>query len=453
MTGGRRSIQDVIDRKFCIGCGACGAMNPDFQVREAPNGEFRVLETPACDEPVLAAASRVCPMGDAPDEDQLAATLFPAAPGAHDGVGRYYDLYAGWSPAHRADAGSGGLTRWLMARLLDAGEIDYVVQVSRKLEGEGPDQDLFYYAVFATAGEYLAHTSSSAYFPVSLQGLFDEIDSRPGRCAVTALPCFARAIRAVMLERPSLAGKVRYVSGVICGSLKSRRYAEYLAQQMGVPKAELARLNFRGKSQSRAANEKCVEVWREGSPADAPDGARRVQELKGTNYGQGYFKYKACDYCDDVLAETADVAFGDAWIKPYVDDPSGTNVVVVRNPVLAELFLTASAAGEIVLDRLTPEQVVHTQAAGLRHRRGGLRIRLSLVRLAGGWTPRKRVTRGWGHPLAVGTQLYRIGIRRITGSERLAVGGRWFERAIRVLNFLFRPILRADRRRLSGARS
>jgi coenzyme F420-reducing hydrogenase beta subunit len=453
VTDGQRSIQNVIDKQFCVGCGACGAIAPDFQVQEARNGEFRVLSTPACPDSVLAAASRVCPMGSAPDEDELAALHFPDAPGLYEGVGRYRDLYAGWSPAHRSDAGSGGLTRWLMAHLLRQGEVDYVVQVSRKIEGESPDRDLFYYEVFSDADAYLARTSSSAYFPVSLQGLFDEIDARPGRCAVTALPCFARAIRAVMLERPSLASKVRFVSGVICGSLKSRRYAEYLAQQMGVAKEELSRLNFRGKSQARVANEKCVEVWREGSPTHKPDGARRVQELRGTNYGQGYFKYKACDYCDDVLAETADVAFGDAWIKPYVDDPSGTNVVVVRNPKLAEIFRLASASGEIVLHTLTPEQVVKTQAAGLRHRRGGLAIRLSLARMAGAWTPKKRVQPGWGHPLAIGTQLYRIGVRRITSSERLPITSPWFERSMRLFNFVFRPILKADRRRLTRAQA
>lgn len=41
--------------------------------------------------------------------------------------------------------------------------------------------------------------------------------------------------------------------------------------------------------------------------------------------------YKACDFCDDVFAETADIALGDAWLPEYVQDGNGTNVVVTRN--------------------------------------------------------------------------------------------------------------------------
>lgn len=147
----------------------------------------------------------------------------------------------------------------------------------------------------------------------------------------------------------------------------------------------------------------------------------RVQDLQGTNYGQGFFKYKACDYCDDVLAETADIAFGDAWIEPYIRDPQGTNVVVVRSEYLARLFEVAAGKGEIVLQQLSPEDVVKSQAGGLRHRRDGLAVRLQMARLIRAWTPRKRVQPSWRNPVFVALQLVRLAIRRVTASAFVSV--------------------------------
>jgi coenzyme F420-reducing hydrogenase beta subunit len=44
-------------------------------------------------------------------------------------------------------------------------------------------------------------------------------------------------------------------------------------------------------------------------------------------WGAGFFQNSACNYCDDVVAETSDIAFGDAWVEPYSSDGRGTNVV------------------------------------------------------------------------------------------------------------------------------
>lgn len=426
------AIATVIRKQFCVGCGACSAIDPRFKVRPAANGELRVLDVP--DDPEsLARADRVCPFGSAPDEDTIARAAFPDAAGYTDGIGRYVDLYAGWAEEHRAAAGSGGLTRWLMAELLESGEVDYVVQVDYRSDDAPPGQPLFSYAIHENAAASLKHAASSAYHPVTLQRILDEIAGRPGRCAVTALPCFSRALRAVIGERPELGERVRFISGVICGSLKSRRYAEYLTRQLGVMPAELGRINYRGKSLSRVASEKCVEVWRQDSANERPDGVARVQDLSGTSYDLGYFKYKGCDWCDDVLAETADIAFGDAWFSPYNKDPRGTNIVVVRNSDLARLLRSAALRGAIRLDHISAEQVLKSQRGGLRHRRDGLAFRLAIARTFRRWTPKKRVAPRWGGPVAFAVQTRRVGIRALTRAPRLAATGRAMPAAVWVI--------------------
>ena len=39
-----------------------------------------------------------------------------------------------------------------------------------------------------------------------------------------------------------------------------------------------------------------------------------------------YFKHNACNFCDDVFGETADITFMDAWLPEYVRDYKGTSL-------------------------------------------------------------------------------------------------------------------------------
>jgi hypothetical protein len=103
----------------------------------------------------------------------------------------------------------------------------------------------------------------------------------------------------------------------------------------------------------------------------------------------GFFQYSACNYCDDVMAETADVSFGDAWVKPYSTDGRGTNVVVVRASWLDDLFQAGLREKRVELAPVDGDFLARTQAAGLRQRREGLAYRLHVRRE--GFVPRKRV--------------------------------------------------------------
>jgi hypothetical protein len=108
------------------------------------------------------------------------------------------------------------------------------------------------------------------------------------------------------------------------------------------------------------------------------------------DWGAGFFQNSACNFCDDVVAETADISFGDAWVEPYSSDGRGTNVVVVRSRVLEKLVAEAISEGRLQLEPVDQEFIVQTQAAGFRQRREGLAYRLTWPRL--GVQPRKRVT-------------------------------------------------------------
>jgi hypothetical protein len=117
----------------------------------------------------------------------------------------------------------------------------------------------------------------------------------------------------------------------------------------------------------------------------------------GTNWGHGFFKYQACDYCDDVVGETADVSIGDAWLPKYDRDPSGTNVIVSRSREIDAILGSAARENRLRLDPLQPEDVIRSQEGGFRHRHDGLAYRLLLKDRSGRWRPPKRIVSGKSH--------------------------------------------------------
>ena len=274
---------------------------------------------------------------------------------------------------------------WILGALLKAGDVDAVVHVA---ESAG-DEALFSYRVSRTEAE-VREGAKSRYYPVTLAGIVDVVKARPGRYAFTGVPCFIKAIRLLAKADPSFGDHVAYCVGLVCGHMKSAGFAEFLAWQMGVPPVALERFDFRVKMEGRAAN-------RYGASATGTVGGARstmvapMQSLYGQDWGMGLFKLKACDYCDDVVAETADITIGDAWLPRYVADSGGTNLVIVRDARLGELLRVASERGEIALEPLSAEEAVASQASGFTHRRAGLAYRLARADAAGTWRPLKRV--------------------------------------------------------------
>ncbi len=200
------------------------------------------------------------------------------------------------------------------------------------------------------------------------------------------LPCFVKAIRLLAKTDSALRDRIAYTVALFCGHLKSKHFADFMAWQTGISPGELQSINFRTKLPSKPASNYGITV-----ASDTQTSCRANDEYYASSWGYGFFKYKACDYCDDVVGETADISVGDAWLKEYVNDSGGTNVVVVRRPELVSLIDQAIKRRELALEVIPPNMVVQSQEAGLRHRREGLAFRLLECDERSNWRPRKRV--------------------------------------------------------------
>lgn len=330
--------------------------------------------------------SLTCPFSpSAKNETQLAAALYPEAEHRNPLIGRFQTAYVGYVAEERfRDWGSsGGMVSWAATELLRKGLVDGVAHVVATEDPQGEGR-FFRYRISRTEEEIRAG-AKSRYYPVELSDVLRTIRSVPGRYAVVGIPCFIKAVHLLRREDPVIRERVAFTLGLFCGHMKSTRLIESFASQMGVSVEDIQRVDYRLKDPNRPASWYTAHfTLRDG---------RTVQQdwfhLAEGDWGSGFFQNSACNFCDDVVAETADISFGDAWLEPYSSDGKGTNVVIVRSPVLEKLVADGISEGRLKLDHVDEKFVEQTQAAGFRQRREGLAYRLTWRRM--GVRPRKRV--------------------------------------------------------------
>lgn len=345
------------------------------------------IDSVDCDSLKLIAS--VCPVSSVSDnEDTLGVELFSGAKNFEVGVGKYDALHAGRVTDDKKVCGSssGGLTTWLLVELLARGVIDGVVHVG---SGGAVAGELFGFCVSSSVEDVLENRKSQ-YYAASFDKAVTRAVVTKKRYAFVGVPCHVKALRLLSKHDASVRCCFPFVIGLVCGHMKSPAFAELLAWQVGVPPKELASVDFRVKDPGAKVHEYLFSaVDKSGQTLE-----RTSNKLFGALWGHAAFQLEACDYCDDIFAETADVCFGDAWLPKYSNEWRGTNVVVVRNAVLENIFDEGRDRGDIFLEPLTPKEIIESNAGNFRHRRDGLAVRLEERQRAGDWVPKRRVTPG-----------------------------------------------------------
>lgn len=387
----------VISGGYCIGCGACASVvDSPYRMQFGELGTYlptlSAQSSPSAAQ--HAATAAVCPFSAAAiDETTIAAGLFGDETAWHADIGFYRKTYVGHvvEGGFRERGSSGGMGSWLASELLAAGLVDGVIHVTACADPCGDRTLLFRYRV-SRSPEDVLRGAGSRYYPICLADVLAEIRSRPGeRFAVVGIPCFIKAVRLLARQDPVLASSVAYCIGLVCGHLKSAAYADFIGWQLGIAPAEIGAIEFREKTPGRNANHYTARVTNRLSGESR---AKPMTELQGGSWALGFFKQKACEYCDDMIAETADVVVGDAWLPRFVKDHRGTNIVVIRHPDICRLVGDAIAAGRLALEPVTADVIAESQRSGLRYRREGVAVRLADARDRGEWTPPKRVQPG-----------------------------------------------------------
>ncbi len=391
MRSGWQQIEDcVLQSDRCCGCGLCAGICPAdaLKMQLDPYGEYKPVVVGTCNGCGLCA--QVCPFSaQGPNEDELAARLFSGTAGIHHdaSLGYYAGCFVGNATGEmRREGASGGLLTWTLSRLMEDGHIEYAVCV-QPLTGPGR---LFQFTICRSVEE-VRHCARSCYYPVEMSDVVSTILQNEGRYAVVGLPCVLKALRRAEQINRKLRDRVKYHLGLVCGQQKSTFFADYICALGGGAPRQLSAVQFRVKNGTRSADNYGMRFVC-GHPA-APDREGTVYwtEGMGQAWCNGYFKLRACNYCDDLFAELGDAAYMDAWLPSYMSDPDGTSIVVVRHPDLVDLFRAAGPSEQVHVARIAPEDAIRSQRSGLRVKRERLADRLALARDRGVAAPVKRV--------------------------------------------------------------
>lgn len=464
-------FEAVIQQDLCVGCGACLYAAPGAELKmdwnsrgflvpvataganteskaAATNTESKATATNTESKPSATATTsttagaaeslRVCPFNPWPEEavkteDQLADLFLTEAPHRHPKVGHYYNTYAGYSTQYRPTSSSGGLATYLIDALLKSKKVDAVMVVK---EGRAA----FYEYGLLRAGEDCTAASKTRYYPVTMAGLMEQLRSGNERYAVVGIACFIKAIRLLQYYHPELNEKIKFSIGIICGGLKSRFFAEYLAGRAGADSRQFSQPQFRIKDTRSTASDYSYAC---------SDQQGRQHSIKmrtvGDMWGTGLFKNNACDFCDDVTAELADISLGDAWLSPYKNDGKGTNVIVTRSRAAEEFIHQGIESKDLIVEPLAFDCFLHSQQGSFYHRHQALGYRIMQAQKQGAIVPPKRRDQEKIGPVLKQVQNQRRLLRRLSlrlwaaGSDSAA-----FDRALRKPLFKLKVLTRIN---------
>jgi len=311
----------VIEGGYCIGCGVCSYLsNNKWQMKLNAIGSYQPVSGAGGDVIASTVGSvdplAVCPFSnESRNENQIGRELYSGPGSFRNGIGYYIASYAGYvaeGDFHQSGS-SGGLGSWLPHELLSRGLVDAVIHVKQSAGAGSSHEPLFQYEVSHSLEEIRAG-AKSRYYPIELSAMLAEVKAYDLRYAFVGLPCMVKSVRLLATQDPEIGRRIAFTIGLVCGHLKTSKFAQYISWQLDVKPAHLKTIDFRKKNESGPAYDYSVQV--DSLSSEEPT-IKRNYSLYGMDWGMGFFKYSACEFCDDVLAETADATVGDAWLPGH----------------------------------------------------------------------------------------------------------------------------------------
>ncbi|HAP96717.1 Coenzyme F420 hydrogenase/dehydrogenase, beta subunit C-terminal domain [Epilithonimonas hominis] len=370
------SIKDIVNNNFCTGCGACISESNSKMIWNKEGFLVPDISKEFSDQ-----AIKLCPFNPSPqheiqDEDQLADLFFKESKNNDKRIAHYQNTYVGHAVEYRHDSSSGGIATYIFATLLKNKIVDHLFIVK---EVNGTYQYQWFDSV-----ESIKLISKTRYLPVTMENLFKEISSKEGKVAVSGVACFIKAIRLKQHYDPQFKEKIAFTVGIICGGLKSRFFTDYLADKAGI-NGKYNKQQYRIKDPVSTASD-----YSFGAFSDDQSFHQIKMRTVGDMWGTGLFKSNACDFCDDVTTELADISLGDAWLSPYNKDGKGTSVIVSRSLLADELMTKGIESGALKCQHLALDKFLQSQEGSFKHRQLGIRYRLNLIHKKSRFVPFKR---------------------------------------------------------------
>lgn len=252
----------------------------------------------------------------------------------------------------RANAASGGMVTALLCHLLEKGEIDGAWVTRSEIK----DGKLGYKTFIATTREELMECSSSVYMFMPLMKHADMLRKFDGRLAVVLVPCQMRAFSALLERDPELNKKVVLKLGLYCSGSHEENATLVPLRKKHISLEGAKRLYYRRGH------------WRGLSTVQYEDGSEKTLSYPKTicAYKNAYFfSRESCMVCQDHYCNTADISFGDIWLKEMKKNPIKHTSCVIRTERALKAFQSAVDDGAIVARRIDDSKMLRSQKRAL----------------------------------------------------------------------------------------
>ncbi len=354
----------VVEQDLCIGCGVCDTICPVNVLNMEFNsfGIYEPVESEGClDKCTLCIDA--CPfVKENKNEQELSKALYGGQKNVlyHKDMGYYVNTYEihKHNLDDRLQSASGGAGHSILKNLLNAELVDSILTVE---SNNDPDK-LFKFSVF-TDSEQLEKTRGSAYYPTELSDVLDFVMNNDGIYAVTALPCFAKAIRLAQEKNHKLRKRIKYIIGLVCGQMKTKEFTHELAKN-AIGTDELEFVKFRVKKPYESALHSSIEF--KGKNGSVEQLSRKAESDSPNKFWNNrMFTPNACNSCIDTFALCADIVLMDAWLLKYSKDYRGHTLVISRTK---ETSIILETLADISLEKINPQDVWLSQKGVVKNK-------------------------------------------------------------------------------------
>jgi len=257
-------------------------------------------------------------------------------------LGDYLRVYMAWAQSERIrhHSASGGVATALLKYLLEKNYVDAVIVPSLRFKR------CLTYGVWTVVREPSALDiySGSLYAPVyGLSKILDCALTKFKSIAITAVPCYARAIRRVLESRTR--SRDVFIVGLYCNNAPNTWATRYALKYFNINVEDVGRVRFRGCG------------WPGYTTIETKEGTMCIPSpvFWDSGFGQ-YFYSVGCYLCADQTNTSADLSLADPWTLPHepIKRLGGATLVVVRSERGLNVFKEAVEAGYLSAIEVDP---------------------------------------------------------------------------------------------------
>lgn len=329
------SVESIVERALCCGCGACARSCPSsaiVYIRNVAGYIIPKVDRIACIQ--CGKCLHVCPSVDIQEVVESAY--------ADNFRGKCINGYVGYAANSllRSEGQSGGLLSAFLIWMLREGKIDGAIvnrfnnHIQRNEAVYADTED----GILAGVGSYYAQS------PV-----VDAVLANKGkRLAVVTLGCQAEALSKLRKHDEAL-NESLVVVGLVCGGNYSGDYIDDLidlacrGHGMGVA----SKMRFRSKENDGWPGN--VAVWFDDAKVCLPS-VRRIERKE-------LYIVPRCRVCCDRMNLYADVVFVDPWGIKREDNKKGNTVAITRTEKGDGLFAEFLQSEDSVCEPISPDEI------------------------------------------------------------------------------------------------